>query len=452
MVGAPRAQSTLDSQRKVNETGAVYKCIIETGVCEPYVFDMLGNVRAERQELTYESSIKSHQMLGAVMDGHNSESDRFVVCAPNIITEIFNASSNEPEHYLYHGICYWTPNTIDAKPLQVKSMAPLRVIRNQQVSISPKNYVFNYMFGQMGFNVHMTDNSEEILMGAPGVWTWKGTVVRYKSKINEESQLSRRDEFGQHSIRRRAFIEYVSDIPNPNIWNNGEDEKNDTYFGYAVTSGYFDGPETTRLLYVASAPQGDLPWSVAVFDIVDAYANDPGGPKTIKIYETFEEQQLGEYFGYALVSEDFNNDGYVDIAVAAPFYSNGLTSYDNGRVYVYLNKGSLRFEPQINPLSSGSNTNGRFGTAITKIGDVNLDGYKDFAVGAPFEGNGAVYIYLGGANGLGSKFSQRIEAPVLDVMPSSTAYMFGHFISKGSDVDGNFYNGKIVLYTHKPWS
>jgi hypothetical protein len=42
----------------------------------------------------------------------------------------------------------------------------------------------------------------------------------------------------------------------------------------------------------------------------------------------------------------------------------------------------------------------RFGFAITNLGDLNSDGFQDIAVGAPYEGNGAVYIYLGSAQGL----------------------------------------------------
>lgn len=42
----------------------------------------------------------------------------------------------------------------------------------------------------------------------------------------------------------------------------------------------------------------------------------------------------------------------------------------------------------------------RFGFALTNLGDLNSDGYEDIAVGAPYEGKGAVYIYLGSAQGL----------------------------------------------------
>jgi hypothetical protein len=37
---------------------------------------------------------------------------------------------------------------------------------------------------------------------------------------------------------------------------------------------------------------------------------------------------------------------------------------------------------------------------MTNLGDLNSDGYEDIAVGAPYEGKGAVYVYLGSAQGL----------------------------------------------------
>ena len=39
--------------------------------------------------------------------------------------------------------------------------------------------------------------------------------------------------------------------------------------------------------------------------------------------------------------------------------------------------------------------NSRYGYAIVNLGALNGDKYDDFAIGAPFEGNGVVYIYFG---------------------------------------------------------
>lgn len=92
-------------------------------------------------------------------------------------------------------------------------------------------------------------------------------------------------------------------------------------------------------------------------------------------------------------------------------------------------------------ITSDYDSNGRFGTVLAKIGDVDLDGFNDIAISAPFEGNGAVYIHLGGPDGISLKPSQRIEAP--SELPSPyedvKSSMFGHGISRGVDIDGNGY-------------
>jgi len=65
------------------------------------------------------------------------------------------------------------------------------------------------------------------------------------------------------------------------------------------------------------------------------------------------------------------------------------------------------------------------------------------AVGAPFKGNGVVFIYLGSEHGLRDQPSQRLDAP--SQQPSEYgSYMFGHGLSRGSDIDGNGYNDLAI--------
>ena len=49
--------------------------------------------------------------------------------------------------------------------------------------------------------------------------------------------------------------------------------------------------------------------------------------------------QLGSYFGSVLCAVDVNGDQLDDVLVGAPLYSTNIT--EEGRVYVYLNKGSV---------------------------------------------------------------------------------------------------------------
>lgn len=112
LIGAPRAQSTLATQRKVEETGIVYKCnLIDEQPCHPYHFDVSGNTRIENTESDYNSEKKDFQMLGAAMDGHESEQSRFVVCAPKLKADV-----EEADHYLLHGTCYWVGETNSTQP------------------------------------------------------------------------------------------------------------------------------------------------------------------------------------------------------------------------------------------------------------------------------------------------------------------------------------------------
>lgn len=81
LIGAPRAQSTLETQRKVNETGAVYKCTFDKsaiGHCAPFVFDSWGNTNGAYDQYAYNNEKKDYQWLGASMDGSASDTDKFV--------------------------------------------------------------------------------------------------------------------------------------------------------------------------------------------------------------------------------------------------------------------------------------------------------------------------------------------------------------------------------------
>lgn len=332
LIGAPRAQSTLEQQRKVQETGAIFKCNFdnEPQPCHPYHFDLNGNTHVEN-DIAYNSEKKDFQLLGFAMDGNENEDDRFVACAPKL-----KADLEDSDHYLLHGICYWVQTTNSSQPSGVRQINPLRQKNLQTLKgESDVNYYY-YIYGQSGFSVHVTDDNEEIIIGAVGISNWKGSIIRYRGgKRPDLGGLSRRDldqNPYRHIVRRRQVgIEYRSEIPSP-FYSPLTD---DSYFGYSVSSAKFL-PNNDSLFYVASAPQSNhQSGEVFIFDIED-YRLD----KKIKVYNKFIGDKFGEYFGYVVLCEDFNNDGMPDLAVSAPLYSkNGL--YENGGVYVFINKGNV---------------------------------------------------------------------------------------------------------------
>lgn len=144
--------------------------------------------------------------------------------------------------------------------------------------------------------------------------------------------LSRRDLSFYRKITKRQAFEYRSEIPNPFF----SELLDDSYFGYAVSSARFLGPNNPRLYYVASAPQANKQRGEAfIFDIEDFQFD-----KRIKVFNKFAGSQMGEYFGYTILTEDFNMDGYPDLAVSAPFYSKNGEA-ENGAVYIFINKGNV---------------------------------------------------------------------------------------------------------------
>ncbi|CAO1409349.1 unnamed protein product [Diamesa serratosioi] len=370
IIGAPRSQSVLKLQKNINETGTIYKCDLNGSninkECYPYTFDFLGNMETIDKEF---DSNKEYQMLGGSMDGIGSESSTFIVCAPNL-----KDTNKIHDMYYTHGICYWVHETNGNITKSV-----------QQVSSSTNKIISH---AQMGFSVHVTEH-EEFIIGAPG-----------------------------SNLGRGAFLRTPSNVF---MYPNGVEI--DSYFGYAVSSGYFTGLLNKELYYVASAPRAN---NVL---ILNGYSKNQVDLK-------LSGDQMGEYFGYTLLVEDFNNDGFSDIAVSAPFYSKNM-QHEHGAVYIFLNNGIK--ESNSVKLTSDYELSGRFGTALSKIGDINLDGYNDIAITAPFEGNGVVYIYLGGLYGLSSKPSQIIKAPTSDAKS-----MFGHSISRGVDIDNNKYNDVAI--------
>uniref|UniRef100_A0A182N9J2 Integrin alpha second immunoglobulin-like domain-containing protein n=1 Tax=Anopheles dirus TaxID=7168 RepID=A0A182N9J2_9DIPT len=429
IVGAPRAQSDSEYQRNINETGAIYKCsFANQPVCAPFRLDRQGNSDYEDpyQNLTeIRSQIKEHQMLGATVAGLGADDGWFVACAPRL-----KGWNGADARVFLHGICYLTEGVaaID-EPSHLYSIKPLRLKAEQ------RNYEgnFNYMYGELGFSLHVTDDGDQVLIGAPGVMTWRGTVVRYRRpKLGDTWNGS--NVYVEADKARGLRHECV--VPNPVKTNLTVY----SYFGYAVSSARFLGTQG-KLLYVASAPQArEQKGEVIIFDYIN---NKTAKEIQMKRHWTFVGEQFGEYFGYALMTEDFNSDGWPDLAIGAPFRSRTNDS-DHGVVYVWLNFGQMNFELQIK-LASTYELGGRFGTSLGKIGDVNRDGYGDIAIGAPFEGDGAVYIFHGSANGVKPSPSQRlVPFPAQSIVPPKQPHMFGHALSRGVDIDGNGFNDLAV--------
>ena len=113
--------------------------------------------------------------------------------------------------------------------------------------------------------------------------------------------------------------------------------------------------------------------------------------------------QANAQVGYSIASAgDVNGDGYPDLIAGAPYWTN--TASSEGRVMVYYGN-STGYSATPSWTYNGGLAGAHLGWAVSGAGDVNGDGYGDVAVGAPdyngtFTGCGRAYVFLGSASGL----------------------------------------------------
>ncbi|CAF93433.1 unnamed protein product, partial [Tetraodon nigroviridis] len=155
------------------------------------------------------------------------------------------------------------------------------------------------------------------------------------------------------------------------------------------------------------------------------------------IEQTLRGEQIGSYFGNSVTTTDLNNDNWEDLLVGAPFYFDHEDEV-GGAVYIYMNQGG-GFDSGSSLVLRGPVGSG-FGMSIAAAGDLNQDGFQDFAVGAPFHETGMVMIWTSSSEGISREPSQVIRGSTV----SHYFTTFGYSLSGGHDVDGNKYPDLLV--------
>ncbi|KAG7226379.1 hypothetical protein INR49_013790 [Caranx melampygus] len=126
-----------------------------------------------------------------------------------------------------------------------------------------------------------------------------------------------------------------------------------------------------------------------------------------------------------------------DLIVGAPFYFDRMND-EGGAVYVFMNENGSFQKTATIALRGPSGS--AFGFAVAAIGDINQDGFQDFAVGAPFHDTGRVYIWMGSKQGISESPSQVIEGKSVN----NGFNTFGYSINGGMDMDDNSYPDILI--------
>lgn len=114
--------------------------------------------------------------------------------------------------------------------------------------------------------------------------------------------------------------------------------------------------------------------------------------------------QAGAAFGAGVGGAgDLNNDGFDDVVIGAPNYDLNAGNPNTGAAYIYFG-GAGAFDPVADATIIGPTQNDNMGAAVAGVGDVNIDGIDDLAIGVPrfnpggFTDSGRVFVYFGGSN------------------------------------------------------
>ncbi|XP_054157684.1 integrin alpha-9-like [Oppia nitens] len=390
IIGAPKTTSILYNTSK---TGTVYRCQLNHNL----------NTMCHEIDMNFRTmnvmARPDMYLGGTIVSRPNSE--QVAVCGHKWSQDLY---PNRPDHQIYpSGSCF----VVDLGDVH-RNPVPILPMTNQQIRFS----TYYYSHAMSGFSATFTQSGDHLLLGAPGFYQWRGTVLEVQ---NLKTAGILREKFVIHQTSKFAT---------------------ESYTGYAITSGYFLAGIHNSI--VVSAPR-DMNYKGRVY-IYNLGNRGVHSEESTHMFGYLGGLQMGEYFGASLLATNINADDYSDLIVGAPFYSI-KTSGDCGRVFVYLSNGNGFNKPQI---IMGSETIGsRFGSSISDLGDINFDGYNDIAIGAPYENErGTVYIYLGSKFGLIGSFSQRISAK--DHLSHLNLRGFGISIAGKRDVDKNFYNDLLV--------
>lgn len=417
LVGAPRAES---GQEGTRQAGALFSCRASSShdndcsIVDLGRFDD-GEPGIGKFGFRYNAS---NGWMGVSIAAQQSESGGSVLACAHLYHKSVTLSKGGEQLRLVPGACF----SFDA------------ALRFRKVwegcdglSYSDPDKAPHELFGQclQGVSAHIDADSNAMLMGAPGSLDWTGMVLQH--------WIARR--FGEQTRWRMSASKSTPTLK-------------DSYLGMSVLSGRFLG-ERSPLVFASGAPRSHLCGEVVFFVGRDRTHTE------LHYIGKLRAGAVGAQFGYSLAKVDADGDGYEDLFVGAPYDSSG-----RGAVYGYRNRAQTGVAIEIDESTladsaasaasadyrlEGASAESRFGLALANAGDLNRDGYEELAVGAPYDGQGRVFIFQGSRRGLlADEASQALDVEQLPGGLSRRIRTLGYSLSGGVDVDGNGYPDLLV--------
>ena len=233
----------------------------------------------------------------------------------------------------------------------------------------------------------------------------------------------------------RAFVYFgsalgLSTIPNWTAQSNVIDDN----FGFSVsTAGDVNGDGYDDV--IVGAIHYDKAKGRAY-----VYNGSAEGLSAIPDWTAEGDQDAAQFGSSVNTAGDVNGDGYDDVIIGAPGYSNDQVQ--EGRAYIYLgSEVGLSIVPAWT--AESNHDDAYFGFSVSTAGEVNGDGYDDVIIGAPFYTDndhvqeGRAFVYLGSAVGLSTDHAWTADN-------DQTGAQFGLSVSTGGDMNGDGFGDVIV--------
>ncbi|XP_041752527.1 integrin alpha-6 isoform X1 [Coregonus clupeaformis] len=394
LVGAPRAKALGGQKAKI--TGGLYNCDTSSSSssCNRVQFDNDEDLKTESKE---------NQWMGVTVNSQGP-GGKIVTCAHRYQRRLFVNTAQESRDIT--GRCYVLSQDLTIDALSDEDGGNWRFCEGRARG--------HERFGscQQGLSATFTRDYHYLVFGAPGAYNWKG-VVRVEQKNSTLLEMGFYDD-GPYEVGDENRLD-PDLVPVPA----------NSYLGFSLDSGKAI-TKKGQLTVVAGAPRANHSGAVVLLK-KESEASTMLSPEYI-----LEGEGLASSFGYDLAVVDLTGDGWQDIVVGAPqfFEKDGEVG---GAIYAYINKGGVW--SKVTPTRIDGPQDSMFGLAVENLGDLNLDGYQDIAVGAPYYDNGAgkVYIYHGSAQGINIKPAQVLSGV------SSRTKLFGYSLAGNMDLDRNSY-------------
>ena len=226
-------------------------------------------------------------------------------------------------------------------------------------------------------------------------------------------------------------------------------------FGHSLASADFDGDGFSDLAvgapeYIQSAPRNGLGF-VSVFNgpvVGDLTYNDAHATLTAHAADSAPYGESGVqvlFFGSGLASDDFDGDGYADLAVGAPVQNAVVSDFLEGAVHIFPGPLSGAIDLGSATLSIlGDGQNDGLGGSIEAGSDVDGDGSNDLLVGnAYLEITGTAFSTWGSAAKRTWLFHGPLPTGTMDAADFDAAYewpdvpLFGAQVTSVGDLDGD---------------